>query len=105
MRPTALTWVSGGVAVAGVASFAVLYTLASNRYGYLESHCTTVRDAACDEARSAGQSQEGAAFIALGIAGVAAAISVVSLFVHPSETPSARSSAPSIATRPWAIAF
>jgi hypothetical protein len=78
--PSALTWATGGVAVAGLASFGVLYGLASNRYSYLEDHCggTGARDAGCDDALSTGRTQEGVAYVALGVGVVAAAVAVVS---------------------------
>jgi tetratricopeptide (TPR) repeat protein len=100
--PTTMTWVSGGVAVAGVASFAVLYALAGERYGYLEDNCTRVRDAACDSARSTGKSEEIVAYVSLGVAAAAAAVAVISLVTRP------RSNAAAGAARvmgPWRLTF
>lgn len=97
--PSALTWATGGVAVVGLASFGVLYGLASDRHAYLEDHCTRTRDAACDDARAVGRTQEGAAYVALGVGVVAAAVAIVSFVVAPGNDAKPR------ASRPWPLAF
>ena len=102
--PTTFTWISGGVAVAvaGVASFALFYGLAGGRYGYLQDHCSTARDAGCDDARTTGKTEELVAYVALGVAAAAAAAVVVSL-VSPRSKASTASLAR--ATGPWRLAF
>lgn len=97
--PSTVTWASGGVALVGLASFGVLYGLASDRYAYLEDHCTRTRDAACDDARTTGRTQEGAAYVALGVGVVAAAVTVISLVVAPSDDAKRKGA------RPWLVAF
>jgi tetratricopeptide (TPR) repeat protein len=97
--PSALTWTTGSIAVVGLASFGVLYGLASDRYAYLEDHCTRTRTAACDDALSTGRTEEGAAYVALGMGVVAAAITVVSLVVAPTSDGKPK------AARPWLVAF
>ncbi len=99
--PTTLTWISGGVAVAGAASFGVLYALASDRYSYLEDRCTVVRDAACESARTTGKTEEIVAYASLGVAAVFATVAVLSLTLKPSS----RSSTAAGLTTPWRIAF
>lgn len=88
-RPTTLTWITGGAAVAGFATSAVLYGLASDRYGYLEDNCRSLRDAACDDARSSGRRDETAAYVVLGVATALAAVSVVSFLTSSSPAPRA----------------
>lgn len=97
--PSAVTWATGGVAVVGLASFGVLYGLASDRYAYLEDHCTRTRDTACDDARSVGRTQESAAYVALGVGVVAAAVAIVSFVVAPDDDGNPR------ASRSWPLAF
>lgn len=73
-----LTWTSGAVAFAAAASSGVLYALGSDRFAFLEANCVSTRDAACDAARSTGRTEETAAYVALGVATVAAATAIVS---------------------------
>lgn len=91
--PTTVTWISGAVAVTGAASFALLYGLAANRYGYLEDNCARVRTSSCDDARTTGRTEELAAYSSLGVAVVAAAITVYSLVTAPPKK------------EPWRVAF
>ncbi|MDB4933270.1 MAG: hypothetical protein JWP87_242 [Labilithrix sp.] len=97
----AAAWISGGVAIAGAASFAVLYGLASSRFGYLEDNCARVRTSACDDARTTGKAEEIGAYASLGVAAVAAAITVYSLV---SAQPAAARAGAS-RREPWRIAF
>ncbi len=99
VQPTTLTWVAGGLAVAGVATGAVLYGVASDRWGYLEDHCRAARDASCDDARSTGQRSETAAYVVLGVATALAAVTVVSLFTSPPKRTATTTAAP------WPLAF
>lgn len=101
--PSTLTWVSGSVAVAGAASFAVLYGLAGNRFGYLEDNCARVRTPSCDDARTTGKTEEVAAYAALGVAVVAGAIAVYSLMTSPSSNAAAVRPRPRNAS--WPLAF
>lgn len=98
-KVTTTTWVSGGVAIAGAAVSGLFYGLASNRYAYLEDHCTRTRDASCDDARGTGRTEEGAAYVALGVAVVAAGVAIVSFVI--SSTPDSKPRA----GRPWLLAF
>jgi tetratricopeptide (TPR) repeat protein len=100
--PSTLTWISGGIAVAGTASFAVLYALASNRFGYLEGSCARVRTGACDDARTTGKAEEIGAYASLGVAAVAAVVTVYSLVVAPSTS---GGSAKPTGRESWRIAF
>jgi hypothetical protein len=106
--PSTLTWVAGGVAVAGAASFAVLYGLSGSRFGYLEDNCAHVRTSSCDDARTTGKTEEVAAYAALGVAVVAGAITIYSLLRAPSTSTSTSARA-SARTRPagttWPLAF
>jgi hypothetical protein len=103
--PTTLTWVTGGLAVAGTASFAIFYALASDRYGYLEDNCSLARDASCDSARTTGQTEEIVSYVSLGVAAVAATIAIVSLVVRPSVSSSNRASVAPNALGSWRLAF
>ena len=106
--PSTLTWVAGGVAVAGAASFAILYGLSGSRFGYLEDNCAHVRTSSCDDARTTGKTEEVAGYAALGVAVVAGAITVYSLLRAPSTganpSASARASARPAGTT-WPLAF
>lgn len=99
---TAATWISGGVAVAGAASFAVLYGLSSSRFGYLEDHCTHVRSAACDDARTTGKAEEIGAYVSLGVAVLAAGVTVYALVTTP---PAVSRTARALGKEPWRLAF
>ncbi|MDB5217583.1 MAG: hypothetical protein JWO86_5510 [Myxococcaceae bacterium] len=101
--PTTLTWVSGAVAVAGAASFGVLYGLAGSRFGYLQDNCARVRTSSCDDARTTGKTEEVVAYAALGVAVVAGAITVYSLLRSPSSTAAASSRSPRKVA--WPLAF
>ena len=101
--PSTLTWVSGSVAVVGAASFAVLYGLAGNRFGYLEDNCARVRTPSCDDARTTGKTEEVAAYTALGVAVVAGAIAVYSLVSAPSSNAAALQPTPRKLS--WPLAF
>jgi tetratricopeptide (TPR) repeat protein len=111
--PTTLTWVSGGVAVAGAVTFTVLYGLAGNRFGYLQDNCARVRTSSCDDARTTGKTEEVVAYSALGVAVVAGALAVYSLVRSPSSAPSTSSSpstaagaaGPSPRKVAWPLAF
>jgi tetratricopeptide (TPR) repeat protein len=104
---SAVTWISGGVAVAGTASFAVLYALASNRFGFLEESCTRVRTAACDDARTTGKAEEIGAYASLGVAMVAAAVTVYTLLASSPSSGGSVGAAKVGAPRrePWRIVF
>jgi tetratricopeptide (TPR) repeat protein len=98
----ATTGISGGIAVAGTASFAILYALSSNRFGYLEDNCTRVRSSACDDARTTGKAEEIGAYVSLGVAALAAAVAVYSFMTAP---PAITSASAQPRRAPWRLAF
>jgi hypothetical protein len=93
--------------VAGTASFAVLYALASNRFGFLEESCTRVRTAACDDARTTGKAEEIGAYASLGVAMVATAVTVYTLLASSPSSGGSVGAAKVGAPRrePWRIVF
>jgi tetratricopeptide (TPR) repeat protein len=101
---SALTWVSGSIAVAGAASFAVFYGLAGSRFGYLEDNCARVRTSSCDDARTSGKTDEVVAYTALGVAVVAGAVAIYSLVRAPEKTGPAAAQ-PAQRKVSWPLAF